>query len=96
MLCGPGYREPQKVKWPAFLKNFKISLKKCVKNWAQRENVDDQVLQEWYDKVMEDVSKAVKRLSKKRKKNEENDSEVSFHFKNFERLTERVCVRTNG
>ena len=38
------------------------------KNWAQRENVDDQVLQEWYDKVMEDVSKAVKRLSKKRKK----------------------------
>jgi hypothetical protein len=68
MLCGPGYREPQKVKWPAFLKNFKISLKKCVKNWAQRENVDDQVLQEWYDKVMEDVSKAVKRLSKKRKK----------------------------
>jgi hypothetical protein len=68
MLCGPGYREPQKVKWPAFLDNLKTSLKDCVNNWAKRENVDEQMLHEWYNKVIEDVSKAVTRLSKKRKK----------------------------
>ena len=52
MSCGPGYREAQKIKWPAFLKNVKLSLKECVTKWAKRENVDEHELLEWYNKVI--------------------------------------------
>jgi hypothetical protein len=46
----------------------KVSLKSCISKWAEREKVDDQMLMEWYNKVNEDISKVVARLSKKRKK----------------------------
>ena len=36
--------------------------------WAEREKVDNQVLLEWYNNVVQDVSKAVTRLNKNRKK----------------------------
>jgi len=68
MCYGPGFRESQKVRWPAFLKDLKSSLKSCVNKWAEREKVDNQVLLEWYNNVVQDVSKAVTRLSKNRKK----------------------------
>jgi hypothetical protein len=68
MCFGPGYRESQKVKWPAFLDDLKLSLKSCIDKWAEREQVDNQMLMEWYNKVIEDVSKAVTRLSMKSKK----------------------------
>ena len=67
MCLGPGYRESQQMKWPTFLKDVKSSLKDCVDKWADRENVDSQVLMEWYNKVIEDVNKAVTRLRKKKK-----------------------------
>ena len=68
MCAGPGYRESQKVRWPAFLNDLKSSLKICIRKWAEREKVDEQVLMEWYNKVIEDTSKAVTRLSKNVKK----------------------------
>ena len=43
-------------------------MRSCIKKWAEREKVDDQVLMEWYNKVIEDVSATVTRLSKKSKK----------------------------
>ena len=49
------------------MKNVKLSLKECVTKWAKRENVDEHELLEWYNKVIEDTSKAITRLSKKRK-----------------------------
>ena len=67
MCFGPGLRESQKVKWPAFLDDLKLSLKSCIDKWAEREQVDNQMLMEWYNKVIEDVSKAVTRLSMKSK-----------------------------
>ena len=68
MYSGPGYRESQKVKWPALLDDLHTSLKSCIDKWAQQEKVDSQVLMEWYNKVIEDASKAVARLSMKSKK----------------------------
>ena len=68
MSSGPGYREAQKVRWPAFLNDLKSSLKICVSKWAEREKVDEQLLMEWYNTVFEDTSKAVTRLSKNVKK----------------------------
>ena len=50
MCFGPGYRESQKVKWPAFLSDLKASLTLCVAKWAEREQVDTRVLLEWYNK----------------------------------------------
>lgn len=68
MSYGPGYREAQNIRWSEFLSNVKSALEDCVGKWAQRENVDHQLLAEWYNKVMDDVHTAVTNLSKRRKK----------------------------
>jgi hypothetical protein len=96
MCSGPGYREAQKVRWPAFLDDLKHSLKNCVSKWAQREKVDDQVLMEWYNKVIEDASKAVARLSKKRKKTKKMTLKSPFISKLLTELQEEfVFVPTD-
>jgi len=50
------------------LNDLKSSLKICVSKWAEREKVDEQVLMKWYNKVIDDTSKAVTRLTKNVKK----------------------------
>jgi hypothetical protein len=88
MCSGPGYREAQKIRWPAFLDDLKVSLKCCVDKWAEREKVDNQLLMEWYNNVIEDASKAVTRLSKKRKKTKKMTLKspfISQHLKDLQK-----------
>ena len=68
----------------------------CVIKWAAREQVDNQLLMEWYDNVMEDVNKAVKKLrmkSKKTKKMNLKSSTISKHLKELQK--DFVFVRTD-
>ena len=97
MFNGPGYREPQKIKWDNFLKDVKTSLEKCITKWADRESVDVQLLMEWYNKVVLDVSEAIKQLKKKKRKKTNkmtlSSPSLSKHLKDLQK--EFVFVPTD-
>ena len=65
LLCkGPTFREPIKMNWERFLTDFQTSLENCIKSWAEREEVDSKMFGEWKDRVLIDVRKKIRKLSK--------------------------------
>ena len=62
-----------------------MSLKGCVNKWAERENVDDRVLLEWYNKVIADVSNTVEKKRKQTKKMTLKSPVISKHLEEFKR-----------
>ena len=98
LLCnGPGYREPRKVFWRKFLKDFSVSLKNCISRWAAHERVSVKCLREWKMKVLEQVKRDVNLLMKKRHKKPTRTILSSPHIKTALEELQRdfVFVRTD-
>lgn len=63
LLCkGPKYREARNINWCKLLINLKVSLNNCTSKWANTEHVDSCLLDEWKDRVFQEVKIKVQQL----------------------------------
>jgi len=71
---GPAYREKANINWLKFLKEVKKGLNDCTNKWAQSEKVDATLLDEWKNKVFEDVKSKVQKLKRTKVKRARQNS----------------------